>query len=96
MWTKESIKIYERQLESNRLPVIFNIEHLRRLIGVEKKYFYKLTNSVDASYISRFIDKRNGGKRKLLIPGFNLNLFKPGFYIISCIHNLFLPLLQAL
>ena len=36
MWTKESIKIYERQLESNRLPVIFNIEHLRRLIGVEK------------------------------------------------------------
>lgn len=76
MWTKESIKIYERQLESNRLPVIFNIEHLRRLIGVEKKYFYKLTNSVDASYISRFIDKRNGGKRKLLIPGFNLKLIQ--------------------
>ena len=76
MWTKESIEIYERQLESNRLPVIFDIEHLRRLIGVEKKYFYKLTNSVDASYISRLIDKRNGGKRKLLIPGFNLKLIQ--------------------
>lgn len=82
MWTEESIEIYERRLKSNGLPVIFDVEHLRRLIGVEKKYFYKLTNSVDASYISRFIDKRNVEKRHpvekrhLLIPGFNLKLIQ--------------------
>lgn len=76
MWTEESIEIYERRLKSNGLPVIFDVEHLRRLIGVEKKYFYKLTNSVDASYISRFIDKRSVGKRHILIPGFNLKLIQ--------------------
>ena len=76
MWTEESIKSYERLLESNGLPVIFDVEHLRRLIGVKKEYFYKLTNSIDASYISRSIDKRNGGKRQLLIPGFNLKIIQ--------------------
>ena len=76
MWTEESIENYERRLESNRLPVIFDVEHLRRLIGVKKKYFYKLTNSIEDYYICRFIDKRSGGKRKLLIPSLNLKIIQ--------------------
>ncbi|WP_049487827.1 reverse transcriptase domain-containing protein [Streptococcus parasanguinis] len=76
MWTEESIENYERLLESKGLPVIFDVEHLRRLIGVKKKDFYKLTNSIDACYTCRLIDKRNGGKRELLIPSFNLKIIQ--------------------
>ena len=60
MWDEQSIRNYIGLLESKGLPVIFDLEHLRRLIGVEKQYFYKLTNSINESYSFFTIRKRTG------------------------------------
>lgn len=72
MWNEQSIRNYIGLLESKGLPVIFDLEHLRRLIGVEKQYFYKLTNSINESYSFFTIRKRNGGSRTISIPFSNL------------------------
>lgn len=68
MWTKEMIYEYTSYLTQKGFPVIFDIEHIRRLLGMKSEEFYKLINSVDSEYYLHKIPKRNGYKRALDIP----------------------------
>lgn len=60
-------EIARRQIES-KVPVIFEVEHLSRLLGVQVGFFdYSLINSAE-NYREFEIQKRTGGARKILAP----------------------------
>lgn len=64
---------YSKMLQQNQLPVIFDLEHLRRLLGMKKKDFYKIYYSIHNQYEEKFIPKNNNkGFRKLTIPSEHL------------------------
>lgn len=64
---------YEKNLIINGVPVIYDIEHFRRLIGMEKKYFYRLYHGLKYHYRNIRIPKRKVGEyRDLLVPSKNL------------------------
>ncbi|AKJ43527.1 retron St85 family RNA-directed DNA polymerase [Pragia fontium] len=59
---------YIETLVSNKVPVIFEIEHLSRLIGVDITQLRKMINSPQHFYREFSIPKRRGGHRKILAP----------------------------
>lgn len=59
------------QLEGSEkldIPVFCNLEELRKKIGINKKFFYKVLYSNDRLYKEITIPKRNGGSRVLNVP----------------------------
>lgn len=59
------------QLEESEkldIPVFCNLEELRKKIGINKKFFYKVLYSNDRLYKEITIPKRNSGSRVLNVP----------------------------
>lgn len=72
-WTEESITDYKNRLSENGVPVIFDIEHFRRLVGVKKSSFYKLFYGLKFQYKEVYIPKRKKGEyRQLTVPSKNI------------------------
>lgn len=68
-----NISNYCTKLTNQSLPIILDVEHLRRLIGVPKNNFYKIVFSPKYQYNRQSIFKKNNiEKRQLLIPSENL------------------------
>lgn len=48
---------YAQNLKQNNVPIIFDLEHLRRLMGLEKNDFRKIYYSIDYQYHYKYILK---------------------------------------
>ena len=59
---------YIRVLLNNNVPIIFEIEHLSSLLGIEHKELIKIINSPQSFYRTFKIPKRNGGQRIISMP----------------------------
>lgn len=55
-------------LEKKGLPVIFEVEHLSKMMGVKYEDINKMIFSSDNFYRTFFIKKRNGGRREISAP----------------------------
>ena len=76
-WTESEIKEYSNKLNNNGVPVIFDVEHLRRLIGLEKNKFYKMFFKLELQYREIIIPKRKNGEfRTLSVPSRNLKIIQ--------------------
>lgn len=77
IWTEQEIRKYRDKLKANGVPVIFDLEHLRRLIGIEKKYFYKVFYRLKYQYREITIPKKKPNQfRTLSVPSRNLKLIQ--------------------
>ena len=67
--TYDRIIEYRRRLEENNVPVIYNLRHLRKILGIQKKeqdvFFGKEKNSL---YKTFSIPKKSGGVRHIEAP----------------------------
>lgn len=67
------IEKYDQRLNSNKVAIIYNLRHLRKILKINKKeqnlYFGQEKNK---SYKMFFIPKKNGGFRKIEAPVQNL------------------------
>ncbi|MGD1046287.1 MAG: reverse transcriptase family protein [Bacteroidota bacterium] len=59
---------YIKVLVNNDVPIIFEIDHLSMLLGVDHSEIVKVINSPQSFYHSFIIPKRNGGKRTISMP----------------------------
>lgn len=76
-WTKQEIFDYRKNLIDNSVPVIFDLEHLRRLIGVKKKTFYKIFYKLKYQYREIQISKKKPNQyRTLSVPSRNLKIIQ--------------------
>ncbi|HFI0508275.1 TPA: reverse transcriptase domain-containing protein, partial [Streptococcus suis] len=99
-WTEFEIEEYRKQLIKKGVPVIFDLEHLRRLIGFEKNKFYKIFYKLEYQYREIKIPKRKKGEfRVLSVPSRNLKMIQRWIldnilYAIPCSDNAtgFVPL----
>lgn len=64
----EAYLTYAKLLIDKSLPIIYNQEHLSKLLGIHPIYLYTLTNSSDKFYRKFKINKKNGKKRKIEEP----------------------------
>ncbi|MCO8189146.1 retron St85 family RNA-directed DNA polymerase [Streptococcus suis] len=72
-WTEETIADYKNRLIEKGVPVIFDIEHFRRLLGIKKSHFYKLFYGLKYQYKLVKIPKRKIGEyRELTVPSKNI------------------------
>lgn len=65
-------KKYADNLNFNDMPVIFDINHLSLLMGIDQFTLYKYSNCTEKLYKERNIPKKNNSLRKILIPSENL------------------------
>lgn len=65
-------KEYAERLLTNGLPVIFDIEHLSKLIGTSIDFINKLVFSSHLFYKEAHVPKKSGGTRILNIPSLEL------------------------
>jgi retron-type reverse transcriptase len=59
---------YIKKLNKNKTPVIFEVEHLSALIGIEYLELNKIIHNPECFYRDFTIPKRNGGKRIISAP----------------------------
>lgn len=59
---------YVEKLVPQNLPVIFEIEHLSKLVGIEITELKKMISSPHSFYREFSIPKKRGGKRKIMAP----------------------------
>lgn len=59
---------YAENLVQNKVPIIFEFNHLALLLGVSHEYLAKVINSKESFYREFSIPKRNGGKRSIRAP----------------------------
>lgn len=64
----DEYKTFIHNLISKDLPVIFELEHLSQLLGIQYSEFLKLINNPSEYYRKFDIKKRKGGKREILAP----------------------------
>ncbi|MBG9979128.1 reverse transcriptase family protein [Ruoffia tabacinasalis] len=68
---------YAKNLHNNKMPIIYNVDHLSRLIGVSYSEIYKITNSESKYYYKEFkLKKKSGGFRKIKAPLPTLNIIQ--------------------
>lgn len=69
------IKVYTERLESNNVPIIFNLRHLRKIIKISKKeqnLFFGIEKS--SMYHCFLIPKKDGSYRQIEAPNSELKL----------------------
>lgn len=59
---------YLSNLFQNNLPIIFELDHLAMLIGIDKHQLFVFINNSESAYRSFSIPKRSGGSREILSP----------------------------
>ncbi|QDT23080.1 reverse transcriptase family protein [Gimesia chilikensis] len=59
---------YISQLSENQVPVIFEFEHLTKLLGLKRNVLAKIVNSPEHFHRKFSIRKRSGGKRIIVSP----------------------------
>lgn len=59
---------YAKNLYDKNLPIIFDIEHLSRLLGYKTRYLYSVTNNYTKSYRIYEIPKHNKKTRTIIEP----------------------------
>lgn len=59
---------YARKLFDKQLPIIYNQEHLCKLVGYDKIYVYAASNNPNPFYRKFFIKKKNGKLREINEP----------------------------
>lgn len=59
---------YIRKLRESNAPVIFEFEHLSKMIGIKRAELAKIVNSTEHYYRTFYIPKRKGGKREICSP----------------------------
>ncbi|MGF3226964.1 retron St85 family RNA-directed DNA polymerase [Facklamia sp. P12932] len=67
---------YAENLAKKDLPIIYNPDHLGKLIGIKSSYFFKVTNKTTLFYRKFSIKKRNGKKRIIHEPLPNLKIIQ--------------------
>ncbi|MGG5460285.1 reverse transcriptase family protein [Clostridium sp. B9] len=89
---------YAKKLENNNVPIIFDVNHLCKLIGISQFEFFKIYSALKYQYSISSIEKKSGGIRKLNIPSENLKYIQRWIldnilYNISCCDNVtgFIP-----
>lgn len=89
---------YAKGLKDKNLPIIFDINHLYRLIGLDTYEFYIIYNSINYQYNIINIPKKNGGYRELNTPSENLKFIQRWIldnilYRVQCKENVtgFIP-----
>lgn len=75
--TKQLIQEYDERLTQNNVPIIYNLRHLRKLLGIKKsdqeRFFGKFRQQ---SYHTFDIPKKSGGYRKIEAPTKELKCFQ--------------------
>ncbi|WP_226499148.1 retron St85 family RNA-directed DNA polymerase [Pseudomonas sp. MWU16-30322] len=87
--------VYIRTLIGNSVPVIFEFEHLSRLIGIDQARFRAMVNSSSSFYRTFHIKKRLGGLREISSPFPSLLICQDWIYknillnipVHSCVHG---------
>lgn len=64
----ESYLGYAEKLAENKVPIIFELEHLSALLGIDYLTLCKMVNGAESFYREFSIPKRNGELRKILAP----------------------------
>ncbi len=59
---------YIKKIQGNNAPVIFEFEHLSRLIGIKRCELAKIVNSPENYHRKFSIPKRKGGRREIVSP----------------------------
>lgn len=85
-------------LSKKNLPIIFEIEHFSKIVGIELNTLYRMIFSTESFYHEFYINKKKGGKRKIVVPFPSLLLVQKWIYknillkcnYHSCIHG-FIP-----
>ncbi|WP_447801077.1 reverse transcriptase family protein [Pseudomonas kilonensis] len=86
---------YIKTLAGNSVPVIFEFEHLSRLIGIDQARFRAMVNSPSSFYRTFHIKKRLGGLREISSPFPSLLICQDWIYknillnipVHSCVHG---------
>lgn len=63
---------YAKNLNYNNIPVIFDMNHIAILMGINYLDFIKMYNSLKKCYSNKEIDKKSGGVRIIDMPSENL------------------------
>lgn len=67
---------YAKKLHGKQLPIVYDVTHLSKLIGITSSYFYEVSNS-QSNYYRRFkIYKNDGSTRTIHEPLPNLKLIQ--------------------
>lgn len=69
---KTTIMRYVDNLLNKGLPVIFSTKHLAMILGIDYSDFCQLLQNIDGYYAYFFIRKKDGGKRRIVVPYQNL------------------------
>jgi len=64
----EALEAYAKKLEDNKVPVIFDVNHLSKLLGYEITLLYAISNAPNKFYRTFTIPKKNGAPRKISEP----------------------------
>lgn len=60
---------YAKKLYENQVPIIYNVDHFSKMIGIVPGEIYKIANSKSKIYYREYtISKRNGGEREIKAP----------------------------
>lgn len=89
---------YAKNLLKKNIPIIFDVSHLCKLIGMSQFEFYKIYVTLKYQYSAVSIPKKSGGTRTLNIPSENLKYIQRWIldnilYYIKCQENVkgFIP-----
>ena len=71
------IEEYNQRLADNNVPVIYNLRHLRQLLGIHKSAQERLFGTQKhQSYRVFYIPKKNGGSRKIEAPNDEMKMIQ--------------------
>lgn len=57
--------LYAKKLYDQKLPIIYDQEHLSLLIGIDNEYLHRMSNAPKHFYRTFYIKKRNGKSRRI-------------------------------
>lgn len=64
----EKLLSYAQSISDRGLPIIYEVNHLSSLLGVEASYLYRVIHSPHSFYRTFSVDKNKGGRRTIQSP----------------------------